>query len=331
MKPMLWPMLGAVRFYLALAVAASHLDPFCPGNRLERWFDDMGGLAAVLGFLIISGFSIAASEAKQPEGFYRRRLLRIMPLYVLALVASYACVRGFGGAVRATNGEVFVAPTGAEWAKNLFFLQGFVTSSLKTNPVIWTLSVEVFFYVLAPVLARLSQPALAAIGLGALALFLAALPFHLPSFAELRGGAAAALLGWAWLAGFIAFRQKDRLKAALAVLAITLAALDNYAGFLAVHWSLSIVLVCAAIGFGGRLKAPPAVAAICTRLGDASYPLYLFHLPVYLTMSGWGLKRPALVFLGAAVAAAVALDRLLDQPLKRLIRRAGKHPALGAA
>lgn len=326
MKPMLWPILGAVRFYLALTVAGSHLSWFSPGSRLESVFDDMAGFVAVLGFLVISGFSIAASEAKEPKGFYRRRLLRIVPLYVLSIAAAYACVRVFGGAVRVANGAVYVTPVSTQMVQNLFFLQGFTTLSLQTNPAIWTLSVEVFFYLLAPLLTRLSQPALLAICLGSLALFLAALPYHLPNYAELRGGAAAALLGWAWLAGFFAFRQRDRLPAALAVFAVSLVALANYAGFLAFYWSLPVGLVCLAIGCGNRVNGPRLLASVCTRMGDASYPLYLFHMPLYLTLSGLRLKLPAIGYLGAAVALGLALDRLFDQPLKQLIRRASGLP-----
>lgn len=322
MKPMFWPILGAVRFYLALVVAGSHLGSFSPGTRVMGVFNDMAAFVAVLGFLVISGYSIAASEAKQPQGFYRRRLLRIMPLYVLSLVAAYGCTAAFGGLVRATNGEVFVTPAWRELIKNLFFLQGFTTLSIKTNPVVWTLSVEVFFYLLAPLLARLSQAALTAICLGSVALFFAGVPYHLPSLDRLQGGAAAAMLGWAWLAGFIAFRQQNHLKAALAVLAISLVALNRYAGSLTLYWTLPMIVVCLAIGCGGRVNGPRLVSAAGTRMGDASYPLYLFHLPLFIALSGVGWRLPALGYLGAAVAVGIALDRLFDQPLKKFIRGA---------
>jgi peptidoglycan/LPS O-acetylase OafA/YrhL len=326
MKPLLWPILGAVRFCLALIVAGSHLYWFAPGTRLEPVFDGMAGFVAVLGFLVISGYSISASLAQQPAGFYRRRLLRIMPLYVLSIAAAYFCVRVFGDSVRSAGGVIFVPPSGREIAENLFFLQGFTAPSLKTNTVVWTLSVEVFFYVIAPGLARLSQPGLIAICVASLALFLVALPFHLPNFPSLQHGAAVALLGWPWLAGFIAFRHRNPLIAALALLAISLVALDHYAGFLQLRWSLPMIVVALAIGLGPRVKGPPAIGSGCTLLGNASYPLYLFHLPLYIALCGFGLHLPAVAYLGAAVGLGIALDRLVDLPLKHVIRRVGRLP-----
>ncbi len=323
MKPMLWPILGAIRFCLALIVAGSHLNTFDPGTSLQLAFDGMSGFVAVLGFLIISGFSISASQAKQPEGFYRRRLLRIMPLYVLSIVAAYACVRGFGGTVRTASGLVYVTPSARELVENLFFLQGFTALSIKTNAVVWTLSVEVFFYVLAPLLARLSLASLIAACAVSLALFLVSLSFHLPNFNLLQHGAAVALLGWAWLAGFIAFRLRDRRVAMLGLLVVCAVALESYAGILNLHWFLPLAVVGVSIGFADLVKGPRALAAGFTLLGDASYPLYLFHLPLYITLCGLGLKLPAVVYLGAAVGLGIALDRWFDQPLKNLIRHAG--------
>ncbi len=67
---MLWPMLGGVRFLLALIVAGDHLALFFPASELSYNLKSLSSLAAVLGFLVISGFSIAASYAKEPQGFY---------------------------------------------------------------------------------------------------------------------------------------------------------------------------------------------------------------------------------------------------------------------
>jgi peptidoglycan/LPS O-acetylase OafA/YrhL len=61
---MLWPLLGGVRFLLALIVVGTHLIFFSPPCEWSHGLLNLSGFAAVLGFLIISGFSIAASYEK---------------------------------------------------------------------------------------------------------------------------------------------------------------------------------------------------------------------------------------------------------------------------
>jgi len=78
--------LGGLRFFLALIVAVSHL-PY-RGSAIEIVLFRLCGMSAVISFLLLSGYSIAASYEKDRNGFYFRRALRILPLYVLTVVAS---------------------------------------------------------------------------------------------------------------------------------------------------------------------------------------------------------------------------------------------------
>jgi peptidoglycan/LPS O-acetylase OafA/YrhL len=320
MASLLWPILGAVRFFLALIVAGYHIIWFAPESELATSLARMSGFAAVLGFLVISGFSIAASHAKQPAGFYRRRFLRIVPLYVLAIAAGALCTSGFGGSVRAASGSFYATPATSDVLQNLFFLQGFTTTSIATNAVVWTLSIEVFFYLLTPLWARLSQSALMVIAAASLGLFFLGPWLDTPFYPMMLHGNAAAALAWAWLAGFIAFRHRDHAAAALVVLGVFLLALSvNYRG-LTIHWPITLGTVAMALGFGHRLAGPHWLAAILTRLGDASYPLYLSHIPLYIVLKGMGANLSGAAYLGAAVVLAITLDRLYDQPVKNLAR-----------
>jgi len=131
MKPMLWPLLGLVRFFLALVVAGTHLAHFAPGNAIAHWFDGLSAFVAVIGFLVVSGFSIAASYEKSPAGFYARRVLRILPLYVLAIAAAAFCTTPFGGKVVFQDSGVLLAPSSSSVLQNLFFLQGSAPSWVK--------------------------------------------------------------------------------------------------------------------------------------------------------------------------------------------------------
>lgn len=83
-----WPVLGGLRFFLAWVVLCSHLRHSVPAGDLLMSFQNFNNFSAVLGFLLISGFSIAHSVSKATEGFYRRRFIRVYPLYLAAIIIS---------------------------------------------------------------------------------------------------------------------------------------------------------------------------------------------------------------------------------------------------
>lgn len=189
-----WPALAALRFVLAVVVMVSHLSWFAPG------LPDGGALAAVLGFLVVSGYSIAASLEREPAGFYRRRLRRILPVYLAACALSLLPV-ALGPVVDAT-GYVWAVPAPAEVVCNLVFLQGFACGPLTSNPVVWSLSVEAACYAAAPFLRRWTAAALALVSLAAFLL----IPPEPVYYSRMTGGGALVLLAWAWLAGFLLWR-----------------------------------------------------------------------------------------------------------------------------
>jgi peptidoglycan/LPS O-acetylase OafA/YrhL len=105
-----WPILGAVRFFLALVVVGAHLVWFDRSDEVGRQLGMFSGIVAVIGFLVLSGFSIAASLERERAGFYARRFRRIFPLYALAIASAWAVPAFFGGAVVTREGATFSAP-----------------------------------------------------------------------------------------------------------------------------------------------------------------------------------------------------------------------------
>lgn len=104
---------------------------------------------AVDGFFVISGFLLATSLLKSAQQghvidfwrFYRKRLYRIFPLFLLALTLYAAA---------AWKGDWFTL------LMNLFFMENNFPQADKLIPVGWSLAIEMQFYLLLPVLLALS-------------------------------------------------------------------------------------------------------------------------------------------------------------------------------
>src|SRR5437763_65568 len=125
-----WSILAAVRFLLASVVAVNHLGEFAPLGILG-FIPKFGAFESILGFLLISGYSISVSYTKQPDGFLIRRLKRLYPVYLAAMAVN--CV-----AILAENGPM---PSVGEIALNALFLNQLFTSTSFVGPA-WSLSLE---------------------------------------------------------------------------------------------------------------------------------------------------------------------------------------------
>ena len=206
-----WQILAGVRFFLAWIVLCLHLGMVVPSDHFLLKFREFGPEAAVLGFLVISGYSIAHSISKRPDGFYKRRFLRVYPLYFAAIIFSLVPFFILGSEVEL----LFFKVGQPDWWTllcNLTFLQGFLSRSIQSNGVVWTLSVEVFCYLLAPLLIKTSsQKILILFGLSGLLYIVysyAVSNFGFPPPRNVRFGVSFLTLLWAWLLGFLYFRYR---------------------------------------------------------------------------------------------------------------------------
>lgn len=95
---------------------------------------------AVLIFFIISGYVIGASHFnksfnfKSVKDYLNKRLIRLYPMYFIALVISI--VLGYSLVSK------------QQILGHLFFLQEFFVKTMASNPVLWSLSYEVFYYLI---------------------------------------------------------------------------------------------------------------------------------------------------------------------------------------
>lgn len=121
------------------------------GFHIMAYADALGAFYAVPLFFLISGYCIHASNIKYIKAntnlplkeYYRRRFLRIYPPYLFALLfaigVNYITLDGY-------------EPGAGDFFVHLFSLQGFTVPYFNSiNVVLWTISVEIAFYVIYPV------------------------------------------------------------------------------------------------------------------------------------------------------------------------------------
>lgn len=150
--------LNHLRFLFALSVALSHalaiLDP--DGFILARTI--LNSDASVQGFFILSGGLVVASFERNPDtrAFYTRRLARIFPAYLLAVLVF--ALAGIASAYLHGR-SVGIADVAGYFAANfatLNFLHPQIDGVFADNPLtvingaLWSIKVELMFYVAVP-------------------------------------------------------------------------------------------------------------------------------------------------------------------------------------
>jgi peptidoglycan/LPS O-acetylase OafA/YrhL len=279
-RPVCWAVLSVWRFFLAWVVMTGHMLWF--SNNPERWatlFDAFSGKAAVIGFLLVSGYSIAASLERGESGFYRRRFLRIYALYFAAVLFAVLLGLAVGGHIKLPNRTLdsfgWVSSLG-----NFLLLQTFLVKPIPFDGPVWSLSIEVAFYILAPFLARLGRPYRYALVAFSMVCFM--LPKHddwgLVYFAFSKFNALNYL--WCWVLGFLLWSDRG---AAMHAFLLAGAAIVLFGSVTPEHLAVSTYALSALLLLNARhFTVSTRLQAIGDYLGDVSYPLYLFHLPSFI-------------------------------------------------
>jgi peptidoglycan/LPS O-acetylase OafA/YrhL len=321
---MKWKVLAGLRFFLAAIVLCYHLKDFVPqySNDWLCSFGRLNGLAAVLGFLIVSGYSIANSIHKEPRGFYQRRVFRIYPLYFCAILFSLIPFVFLGNKFTIL-GQDYYQPDVATVLGNFALLQTFFVDSLPSNIVLWTLSIEVFCYLLTPGLAKLNNRFLALL-IGLSSTFYVLFPFlqkflitgsDLPFYSRWKFGIPFCLFLWAWLLGFLYARIEKQSYVKLFVIGygcVLIGLNSQHIGKIGIlTYAMSALILVSA----SSLKLPPALLKIFDYLGNLSYPLYLFHIPTFILLYGVGITS-SFSLLFVAFLVSMAFYHMIDVPLR---------------
>jgi peptidoglycan/LPS O-acetylase OafA/YrhL len=340
------PVLTGLRFLLAAWVILHHLTG--RGRMLDAGLHALpyavvsivrGGYLAVSTFFVLSGFVLSlryVARGWTREGLAAygvARLARVLPVYALSLliVAPFMAVDAFP-----PSGERATA-----LASYVLLLQGWTGRlGFGWNTPAWSLSCEMFFYLCFP---------LVTVWLGGMgrrtALILAALTCVLPQML-LKAGVPymwKPLLHLAdFLMGVAAARIFDLILASRAELkgrghwlygpgalgALALIAWPQMlGGVLTVNDALRPLnaLLLVGLALDGGWLAQVLAARVTVYLGQASYAMYILHIPLlwwYMRMRPhWlGSTAAGLLFTAGVIAVSAAVFRYFEAPANRRIR-----------
>ena len=334
MNPILldqWSLLAGLRFVLALIVAVGHLHLFMPKLGIMAPFAHLDSIEPVLGFLLISGYSIGCSYRRNPDGFFGRRLRRIYPIYLGAIILTLI--------VHVVIRQEIFPKVSTLMLNGLFLNQVFTYSYVRPA---WSLSLEFWLYCLVPFFFRSSSGFLRFATWFSFASFVvyswSRSLLHLPYYFDVEYGGNLLLLSFIWICGLRLADPRSDKRAVLreigmmfSLQVITVLMIEMASG--ARHHDL--------MGFFRKSHGETAMNAISLLLtfavfarlvyhqgsgsrrsttlrflGDISYPLYLVHFPVYSALVWWGMSNP-LLYLCGALGVSTLFYLLLDHYSQR--------------
>lgn len=260
------------------------------------------GHEAVLVFFVLSGYLVGGKLVERVmagnfswRGYLCDRASRIFVPLVPAVIFSFLVANLLG------------APdSGWKAVANILSLQGVAVDPLTVNGPLWSLSYEVWFYVLggaAAVVATRGGSWPFVLLLFSFFIFLYLDPIYL----------------FAWLLGALAFRLRFSIVTLRHIVpsvlvVLILAGLSQLAsrpnsmngfGFLdrrVVELLLAgamALLIAILASVRGTFRVPAFVSALGNRLASFSYSLYLVHFPFLMVLKWGGLQRSTLVSAGA--------------------------------
>lgn len=316
-----WALLGGLRFLLASVVLCTHLGGFMAhGDQLPpilEWGERYPGLSAVFCFFIVSGYSIAASVDRRPQGFFLRRIVRIYPAYAASFL--WAWLPWFlypAHSITLPAGETFDLNRTSDVAMvmNAITLPCIVGPSLVTFWASWSLTCEIVYYAFAPVLKKASPWVVAALCCGSLSFYLGARRDDWPDLTL----SPIYCLAWFWLIGWILYRRRGSATVPLIACVVIVALLNDLRSR---ETYLLLVLTVCALGSDVRTELPPLLSRVLSYLGEISYPLYLTHVASFVVINrlfGADLHQFTGVYFVAALAVAAAVYHLVELPCRRL-------------
>jgi len=324
-----WSLLAAWRFLLASTVVLGHYFMMIrPDTHHLFRADLLNPSSAVFGFFVLSGYSIAASVEREQEGFYRRRLVRIWPLYVIAILLGVVVQR----LVHLSPTHPFIWPLGEQTSSastfsivaSLLMLQSVVCGPVSFDGPLWSLSPEWWHYMVAPKLRKLPTAVLSFLILGSFLAFIFMAPAN-AGIDTLANWRVFVVTSWLWVSGFLYFRLR-RTPIGFTVLAFP----ATLALALSRNWGLPLLLSIFALILSTEVTLTGKLGRWFNLLGDVSYPLYLFHMPTMIALLAFGVTN-SMVLLVGPLALAIAVLYGIDFPMRSRFSKKKPTPAVHRA
>lgn len=340
--------LTSLRFFAALWVVFFHTLLLAFGPQVTNVSTVSGrilllGYISVSFFFTLSGYILAVTYLPRRVStgrFWWARFARVYPLFFATLILG--CPKYFLGEFRRLGALAATTEVMDKLAGNVFMLQAWIPSLNKFDFPNWSLSVEAFFYLLFPfllvVIARPRVRFLAVIGvlswMAGMCIVASAMHariaedvlrynplFHLHSFVL------GAILG--------VIQSKMRLSPRLAP-AFLLAAIGCFllVMYFYTHIPMSFMhdgllapaFACLILAFGSGNAALDRLLSFrwLVVLGEASYGLYLIHIPAWDVFHSLRLEHSVfgyLLYLASIISLSVLSFFYLETPLRRMLTK----------
>ena len=303
-----------LRLYLAFIVVLGHLCVLSDVAVFKKFLPYFNTYISVTGFFCISGFLITRSFVTTTSVplYFKKRAARLLPAYILVIVLSSVLlyfVSTYNAAGYFSNPAFF-----KYLISNLFFLNflapclpGVFTSNpvgCWVNPALWTLKVEVMFYLLVPILIYVLDKSkhkyIVLIIIYVLSILYRNILLHSGSNSleiisrQLPGFMSYFSCGIALFYYFDFFKKN---KYMLLLLGLIFFIAERYSPYeILTPFALSSILFFVAFSF-------PSLNSII-KFGDISYGIYIFHSPIIQTFTHFKLFErfnPYIVALGCIV------------------------------
>jgi peptidoglycan/LPS O-acetylase OafA/YrhL len=120
---------------------------------------------------------------------------------------------------------------------------------------------------------------------------------------------------WSWILGFILFQEKSVFVSCFLVLiGALLISLTQPESLCIATYAITMIIV----ALSKMVRMPHRFAIVANFLGDLSFPLYLFHFPVFVFIYIFLESRLESLFIGLSLLITVLVFYLIDVYLKNV-------------
>ena len=320
----------ALRVIFASMVVFFHIG-ILTGQPALAWMQHLSATFAVQGFFVVSGFLVSMSfeRSSSLSSYWGKRIRRIGPAYITIVVVASVFLASFS---TYSVSRYFASAGFWDYLANNLLLMNFRATTLpgvfKGNPIsavngsLWTIKVEVGFYIAVPIIVWLIRKygwrtILGVVFLGSVVwhLVFGMLGAHDPvglyaRLAKQLPGELSFFAGGAWAYyRVLEGRSPSFLLAAVGTLAYALTSglvLEVVAPF-------AVVALVSWVAIAGP-KLPPL-----GRHGDFSYGIYLYHFPIVqvliaVGLFAWSPYTAVLVAIVAVLCCSVVSWFFIESP-----------------